>query len=360
MGELVNEQYKDLIVYVPGKPVSETERELGISGCIKLASNENPLGPSPKALAAVADYMRQGHEYPDGGAFYLKQKIAAFHDISPENLITTNGTNELIEMLIRTTMLADENMIYGGYSFIIYKLCAMAANRQVRTVPFKDMRIDLEAMAAAVDEKTKLIFLDNPNNPCGTYFTKDEFDRFLAAIPDDVVVVYDEAYCHYADAEDYPQGFDYLNKRERFIVMRTFSKAYGLAGFRIGYGVGNKELIGYVNKGRQPFNCNSMGQVAALAALDDQEHVDNSVRMNKSEMLRLMSAYDSLGLGYQPSQTNFLLVDFKKDIMEVYDKLLRQGVIVRPMAGYGLKTSARVSIGTPEENDKLLKAIPNI
>ncbi len=360
MGELVNEQYKDLIVYVPGKPVSETERELGISGCIKLASNENPLGPSPKALAAVQDYMRQGHEYPDGGAFYLKQKIAAFHDISPENLITTNGTNELIEMLIRTTMLPDENMIYGGYSFIIYKLCAMAANRQVRTVPFKDMRIDLEAMAAAVDEKTKLIFLDNPNNPCGTYFTKDEFDRFLAAIPDHVVVVYDEAYCHYADAEDYPQGFDYLNKRERLIVMRTFSKAYGLAGFRIGYGVGNKELIGYVNKGRQPFNCNSMGQVAALAALDDQEHVDNSVRMNKSEMLRLMSAYDSLGLGYQPSQTNFLLVDFKKDIMEVYDKLLRQGVIVRPMAGYGLKTSARVSIGTPEENDKLLKAIPNI
>ena len=360
MGALVNEQYKDLIVYVPGKPVSETERELGLSGCIKLASNENPLGPSPKAVAAVQDYLRHGHEYPDGGAFYLKQKLANFHDIAPENLITTNGTNELIEMLIRTTMLPDENMVFGGYSFIIYKLCAMAANREVRTVPFKDMRFDLEALAAAVDDKTKLVFLDNPNNPCGTSFSKDEFDTFLAAIPEDVLVVYDEAYWHYVDAADYPQGFDYLQKRERFMVMRTFSKAYGLAGLRVGYGVGNKELVGYLNKGRQPFNCNSLGQVAALAALDDQEHVENSVRTNKGEMKRLMGAYDALGLDYQPSQTNFLLVDFKQDIMKVFDKLLRQGVIVRPMVGYGLNTSARVSIGTPEENDKLLAAIPNI
>ncbi|MEO0814379.1 MAG: histidinol-phosphate transaminase, partial [Myxococcota bacterium] len=310
---LVNDAFETLKPYEPGKPVSETERELGLSGVVKLASNENPLGPSPKALEAVRAHIETLHDYPDAGAFHLKRKLAEFHDVSPEHIVVGNGTNEILEMLIRTVLRDGENVVYADPSFVVYKLCTLSAGRDLRSVPLKDMRYDLPAMADAVDAKTKLVFLANPNNPTGTYVTQDEFNGFLAAIPDDVLVVMDEAYTEYVDAPDYPDAFATLGKRERYMISRTFSKCYGLAGLRIGYGIANPELVNYLNRGRQPFNTNSLAQVAAIAALDDQEHVKNTVDLNRREMTRVVPELERRGLRVTPSQANFVLADAGRD-----------------------------------------------
>ena len=227
---LVNDAFLTLKPYPPGKPISETERELGITGCIKLASNENPLGPSPKAVAAVSDILKSLHDYPDGGGYYLKDRLAEFVGYGTDHIILGNGTNELIEMLIRTCIRPGENMVYAEQSFIAYKLCGLAANAEIIEVPLKDMRYDLEAMAAAMNDKTKLVFIANPNNPTGTYVSKAEMDAFMKAVPEQVIVVLDEAYLEYVDAPDYPSALDYLEMRDRVMVTRTFSKCYGLAG----------------------------------------------------------------------------------------------------------------------------------
>lgn len=360
MSKLVNDAYLTLKPYVPGKPVSETERELGITGCVKLASNENPLGPSPKAVAAIQASLATLHDYPDGGAFYLKQKLASFLKVAENQILFGNGTNELLEMIIRTCMRPEDNIIYAQSSFIVYKLSSMAIGAEIREVPMQAMRYDLPAIAAAMDENTKLVFIANPNNPTGTYITRDELDVFLEAIPKEVLVVLDEAYFEYVDAPDYPDGLTYLDKRERLLVTRTFSKCYGLAGLRIGYAVGQPELIDFLNRGRQPFNVNSLAQVGAMAALDDTEHLENARTLNRSEMARITPRIEALGCVVTPSQANFLLVDFKRDIGEMYQSLLQLGVIVRPMAGYGLPTHARVTLGTLEQNDKLLGAMETV
>ena len=357
MSKLVNDAYLTLKPYVPGKPVSETERELGISGCVKLASNENPLGPSPKAVAAIQEALTTLHDYPDGGAFYLKQKLAGFLNVEQEQLLFGNGTNELLEMIIRTCMRPEDNIVYAQSSFIVYKLVSMAIGAEIREVPLKEMRYDLPAIAAAMDEKTKLIFIANPNNPTGSYITKDELDAFLEAIPETTLVVMDEAYFEYVDAEDYPNGLDYLPKRKNLLVTRTFSKCYGLAGLRIGYAVGHPEIIDFLNRGRQPFNVNSLAQIGAMAALDDTEHLEKARTLNRTEMDRLVPEIEKMGCKVTPSQANFVLVDFGRDVGPVFDAMLRLGVIVRPMAGYGLGTSARVTIGTEEQNDKLLRVM---
>ncbi len=355
---LVNPEYETLMPYVPGKPVSETERELGISGVVKLASNENPLGASPKAIAAIQGALHQIHDYPDGGAFYLKAALAEFHNVRPEQLVMGNGTNEVIELIARTCLRPDENIIYAQASFIVYKLVSLALGREIREVPLKQMRFDLDAIVAAMDEKTKLVFIANPNNPTGTYISKTELDRFLEAIPRDVLVVLDEAYLEYVTASDYPNGLDYLSKRERILVTRTFSKCYGLAGLRIGYGIGDPKLIDYINRGREPFNTNSLAQIGALAALEDSDHLERSRQLNSAEMRRLIPRLEAMGLGVTPSQANFLLVDFHRDAQGMFERLLQLGVIVRPMAGYGLPTSARITIGREEQNEKLLSILP--
>ena len=304
---LVNDAFLTLKPYPPGKPISETERELGITGCIKLASNENPLGPSPKAVAAVSDILKSLHDYPDGGGYYLKDRLAEFVGYGTDHIILGNGTNELIEMLIRTCIRPGENMVYAEQSFIAYKLCGLAANAEIIEVPLKDMRYDLEAMAAAMNDKTKLVFIANPNNPTGTYVSKAEMDAFMKAVPEQVIVVLDEAYLEYVDAPDYPSALDYLEVRDRVMVTRTFSKCYGLAGLRVGYGVAKPELIDFLNRGRQPFNCNSLAQAGALAALDDQAHVDASVELNNSERTRLSAALSERGLGVVPEPSELHL-----------------------------------------------------
>ncbi|MED5463056.1 MAG: histidinol-phosphate transaminase [Myxococcota bacterium] len=355
---LVNGEFETLTPYVPGKPVSETERELGITGVIKLASNENPLGPSPKAMEAVAAAIPSLHDYPDGGAFYLKQALADFHGVQPEQLVIGNGTNEVIEMVIRTCLRPDENLLYVQSSFIVYKLCTLSLGRSIKEVPLTNHRYDLDAVADAIDERTKLVFIANPNNPTGTYVTRDELKTFLKKIPDHVLVVLDEAYFEYVTAEDFPNGLQYLSDRERLMVTRTFSKCYGLAGLRIGYGISHAPLIDYINRGRQPFNCNTLAQVAALAALKDTEHLRRSRELNASEMTRVTPQLEALGLGVTPSQANFLLVDFHRDAGEVFQKLMKLGVIVRPMGGYGLTTCARITLGTESQNDTLLRVLP--
>ncbi|MEM6533876.1 MAG: histidinol-phosphate transaminase [Myxococcota bacterium] len=360
MLKLVNDAYETLTPYVPGKPVSETERELGLTGVVKLASNENPLGPSPKAVQAMADRLKEMHDYPDGGAYHLKAAIARFHDVPPEQIIVGNGTNEVLELLVRTILRPGEKVLFADPSFIVYKLATKACGRELISVPLKDMRFDLPAMAAAVDDATKLVFIANPNNPTGTYVTREEFEAFLEAIPEDVLVVMDEAYAEYVNAEDCPDGFDYLGRRHRYMVTRTFSKCYGLAGLRIGYGIAEPELIDFLNRGRQPFNTNALAQAAAVAALEDQDHVKAAVELNRREMNRLVPLLEDRGLTVVPSQANFLLVDFKRDGAELYERFLRAGVILRPMGGYGLPTHMRVTIGTESMNDAFLNALNKV
>ncbi|MBN1960931.1 MAG: histidinol-phosphate transaminase [Deltaproteobacteria bacterium] len=358
---LVNDAFLTLKPYIPGKPVSETKRELGLTDVIKLASNENPYGPSPKAISAATLALEQVNDYPDGGAFYLRQALAKHWGLDAKNFVVGNGTNEIIEMVVHTFLRHDENLLYTNPSFVIYKLAAQAIGCAVKEVPATaDLRHDLKALARAVEKKTKLVFLDNPNNPTGGYNNRAELEAFFNDIPDDVVVVLDEAYFEYATAKDYPSGFDYLNKRQRLLVMRTFSKCYGLAGMRVGYAVGNFELIEYINRGRQPFNVNSVAQAAAIAAIEDHEHVEKSVQQNHQEMVRMLPLLRSMGLKVYDSQANFLLVDFHRDGEQLFTQMLHEGIIVRPMGPYGLPTSLRITIGTRSQNDRMIAVLTRI
>jgi len=358
---LANDSYLTLTPYVPGKPVAETERELGISGCIKLASNENPLGPSPKALAAVRNALGGLADYPDAGAYYLKQALARRHAVEAHTIIVGNGSNELLELVVRTCVRPRENVLYADPSFVVYRLAPLAAGCEVRRVPLtRDLRYDLPALARAADAHTKLVFLGNPNNPTGTYVTRHELEQFFATLAPDVVVALDEAYFEYASAPDFPNGLDYLRTRKRLLVLRTFSKCYGLAGLRVGYGIGDPELVDLLNRGRQPFNVNVLAQVAATAALDDQEHLERTVRTNREEMARLVPALRARGLAVHDSQANFVLVDCKRDGALVFDALLKKGVIVRPVGNYGLATCIRITVGTAVQNLRLLSALDEV
>ena len=362
---LANDAFTTLAPYVPGKPVSETERELGISGCIKLASNENPLGPSPKAIAAMKRALAGVSDYPDGGAFYLKERLREHlstrsRSLGVDQIIVGNGTNEIIEMIVRTFVRTGENIIYLDPSFIVYKLCAHAAGHAVVDVAMPNFCFDLDAALKAVDAHTKLVFIANPNNPTGTYVSRTDLEGFLARLPQQVLVGLDEAYAEYVTAPDYPNGLDYIDRRERLIVLRTFSKCYGLAGVRVGYAVAQPRLIDCLNRGRQPFNVNSLGQVAALAALDDVDFVAKARATNASERETLTQQFRRRHIGVVESQANFLLVDFQRSAAEVFTALLQRGVIVRPMTGYGLPTSARITVGTPEQNIRLLAEVDHV
>jgi histidinol-phosphate aminotransferase len=356
---LVNDAYRTLQPYVPGKPVSETERELGITGAVKLASNENPLGPSPLAIAAVRDALPCTHDYPDGSCFHLKRDLAAHLRVSATEILVGNGTNEIIEMLVRTCIRPGEHMLYQGGSFVIYKLCALASGSAVVEVPMgEDRTYDLEALGSAATEKTKLVFLANPNNPTGTAFGRAALSRFVARLPEPTLVVLDEAYREYARAPDYPDGMDF--RGPRFLFMRTFSKCYGLAGLRVGYAVGDAELMDYLNRGRQPFNVNTLAQVAARAALADTDHVRRTVALNAQELPRVRLALHGLGVGTTESHANFVFADFATNAADIFARMLREGVIIRPMAGYGFPTCARISVGTVEQNDRMLAALARV
>lgn len=327
---------------------------------VRLASNENPYGASPLAIRAMSDAMQGLHRYPDPGASLLRAKLADHTGFGTDHIIMGNGANELLEMIAHTFLAPGENTVYGSPSFIVYKLAPLAMGAEVREVPFLDDCYDLDAMLAAVDERTKLIFLANPNNPTGTCIRKAELDAFIDRLPAHVVLVLDEAYLEFAVADDIPHGLDYFDRHERLIVIKTFSKAYGLAGLRVGYAVAPPELIELMNRGRQPFNVNSLAQVAACAALDDVFHLAHSCRASRDQLLRMGDELHALGCRVVPSQANFLLVDVGRPVGPVLAELARSGVVVRGMAPYGLGTSFRVSAGTHSETDAFLDAIRHV
>ena len=345
-----------LVPYQPGKPIEEVEREYGLRGSIKLASNENPLGPSPRAVAALRAAIGDVHRYPDGGGFYLKQRLAEKLGVGADQVALGNGSNEILELLARSFLRPGADAVMSEQAFVVYASVVQAAAGIPRAVPLRDFTHDLDAMAAAVGKSTRLVFLGNPNNPTGTIYRRDAFERFLARIPRGVIIVADDAYAEYVEDPEYPRTLECHKPDRQLVTLRTFSKIYGLAGLRIGYGVGPAEVIAALDRIRQPFNVNSLAQTAALAALDDEEHVERSRRTNREGMRYLEHEFERLGLAYVPSQANFILVRVG-DGAAVYEKLLRQGVIVRPMAGYAFPEHVRVTVGTAEENERFVAAL---
>jgi histidinol-phosphate aminotransferase len=357
MLKYVPEWVLKLTPYQPGKPIEELEREYGVHDSIKIASNENPLGPSPKAVAAITAALPDLHRYPDGDAFYLKQRLSEKLRIDRSRLIIGNGSNELIEMIVRTFMRVGESIVAGKHAFAIYHLCVQAAGGRTIAVPHKGFAFDLEAMARAIQPDTRIIFLDNPNNPTGTIYTRGEWEAFLRNVSPEVVIVVDEAYFEFVDDPEYPNSLEYQRGERLLITLRTFSKICGLAGVRCGYGISSPEVIDALNRVRQPFNVNSLAQIATLAALDDDDHIRRTKENNREGLAYLRRELDRLKLEYAPSWGNFLLV---KVGVGTYQKLLPEGVIIRPMEGYGFPGYARVSVGTPEENKRFIAAMEKL
>ncbi len=358
---LVPPNVEKMVPYKPGKPVEELERELGIKNALKLASNENPIGPSPKVVAAVQEAASGMHFYPDGAAFALRSAIAEYHGVGLDEVCTGNGSNELIDLICRTYPdPANDHVVFGKPSFVCYWLGCVSVGVDFTEVPLKDnVSWDVDAMIAAVQPNTKLLFLPNPNNPTGAYVGRADLERLLREVPERVLIVLDEAYVEFPDADDYVSALELRSLRKRLLVLRTFSKAYGLAAARVGYAIGDPELVGYLHRMRAPFNVNSLGQLAAQVALKDQEHVQKYVKLNTVERRRVTEALAAQGLEVAPSQANFVLVNVKKSGAEVYDALLQEAVIVRPMPA-PIETWLRITIGTAEMNDKLIAAMAKV
>jgi histidinol-phosphate aminotransferase len=354
---LANEHILGIAPYEPGKPVEELERELGITDAIKLASNENPLGPSDRVQKAIAAALGNLNRYPDGSGYYLRQALAARHGVTAEQIVLGNGSNELIELLVRTFLRPGDEAVVPHPSFVVYPMIVQAAGGIRVMVMLRDHRLDLEAMARAITPLTKLVFIANPNNPTATIVTADEVEHFMARVPERTIVVFDEAYIEFAMGPDFPDTLRYVKEGRRVIVLRTFSKAASLAGLRVGYAVADADAIALMNRIRQPFNVNSLAQVAALAALDDEAHVLECVRMIEAGRHFLYDEFKSLGLKYVPSRANFILVDVGRNAADIYQRLLKEGVIVRPMTAFGMETTLRITVGTPEENRRLVKGL---
>ncbi len=340
----------ELSPYQPGKPIEELEREIGISGAIKLASNENPLGASPLVMAELQTRLKDIARYPDGSGFLLKNKLQQKFGLDPARVTLGNGSNDVLELLARVFLAPGLEAIVSAHAFVVYTLVTKALGASLRVIPAKDYRQDLGATLDAVSDRTRIVFVANPNNPTGAWVSSSELLAFLSAVPSDVIVVLDEAYFEYVAAADYPNGLDIIDRYENLVVTRTFSKAYGLAGLRLGYAVSNPEIADMMNRVRQPFNVNSISMTAAMVALDDEEHVRESVALNTEGMNSLIAACEEMGLGYIPSVANFLTIDFGRPAMSVYEALLKRGIIVRPIGIYGLPNHLRVTIGLPEEN----------
>ena len=343
--------------YQGGKPIEEVQRELGITNIIKLASNENPLGPSSLAVQAIAESASQVHLYPDGNAYYLKRDLAQHLSVSPESLILGNGSNDVLQLVAEAYLAPDDEVIYAAGAFVVYSLVTKLCSATAVVVPMVNDTHDLSAMAAAITDKTKIIFIANPNNPTGTMVTTDETAAFMEQVPEDVLVVFDEAYYEYVARSDYPQTLPYILDGRNFIITRTFSKIYGLAGLRIGYGIAPPALVETLNRVRQPFNCSLVGQAAARAALKDTDHVKKSQKSNTIGKAFLYKTFDDMGFRYIETEGNFIMLHVPQSGADITDALLRQGVIVRPMAGYGYPDAVRVTIGTQQENERLITAL---
>ncbi|MFQ3573116.1 MAG: histidinol-phosphate transaminase [Thermodesulfovibrionales bacterium] len=351
--------------YVPGKPISELERELGVKNSVKLASNENPLGPSKKVLKTLKDFLKNPEEigrYPDGGGYYLRSSLAENLSrknipLTIDNIILGNGSNELIDIVVRTYMTHGDEAIMANISFVVYSMAVRSVGAKAIEVPVKDdLSHDLMKMAEAITKNTKIIFIANPNNPTGTMNKKDEFGAFMKKVPDDLLVVVDEAYYEYVLDKNYPDTLKYLAKGKNLLILRTFSKAYGLAGLRIGYGISKPEIIAEMNKIREPFNTNTLSQICALTALRDKRHLKKTVSIVEDGKRFLYSELDKMGIRYVPSQTNFIYIFLESSSSELYDALLREAVIIRPVG----PKAVRVTVGLKEENEKFIEAFKKV
>ena len=357
---LVTPEIASIRPYIPGKPIEELERELGIVDAVKLASNENPLGPSPKAVEAIKRELSQLSYYPEGDAPNLKKALSAQLGVDRSELVVGNGSNEVLELIVRTFATTAHHAVYSVHAFLVYPLVLTAAGVPFTTVPMKDMTHDLVAMKAAINDKTRIVFIANPNNPTGTYNTIEELERFLTGLPEDLIVALDEAYFEYADAPDYPDGLKYRSLHKNLVVLRTFSKCHGLAGLRVGYGVARPEVVNFLNRVRQPFNSNRVAQVGAEAALGDTEYIAYSVSENRRERAWLSAQIAERGLEYLPSQTNFILIKLPHPGQKVTQAMLHEGVIIRAMDGYGLPDHVRVTVGTSKDNHRFLAALDKV
>ncbi|MCC5874451.1 MAG: histidinol-phosphate transaminase [Gammaproteobacteria bacterium] len=345
--------------YQPGKPVEELERELGISDAVKLASNENPRGPGPAVHEALARAGRALNRYPDGNGFELKRALAERLSVDPAMITLGNGSNDVLELLGRVFVGPGDRGVVDAHSFVVYPLAITSSGGEIVRVPSKDYGHDLEAMAAAVDERTQIMFVANPNNPTGTRVTDGEVKKLLASVPDDVVVVLDEAYFEYVDAPEHPDGIRLLAEHPNLVVTRTFSKIHGLAALRMGYAVSSTAIADLLNRLRQPFNANALAQAAAVAALGDEGYMRESRRLNDAGLAELTAAFHARQLPWIPSAGNFVTVRVG-DGNRVYEALLREGVIVRPIGGYGLPEHLRVTVGLPAENARFVAALDRV
>lgn len=343
-----------LVPYKPGKPIEELERELGITGAIKLASNENPLGPSPKAVEAIRATAAGVHRYPDGAGFALRSALAARYGVALEQVALANGSNELIEFLCRAFVRPGDEALAFAPSFLMYVKLVTVAGGVLREAPLTDYSPRLETLLAAIGPRTRLVFVNNPNNPAGTAVSATEMCAFLDRVPPGVVVVLDEAYIDFASDPNIARGTDFLDHPTPVLVMRTFSKSYGLAGLRIGFGLGPVEVMDVLNRVRQPFNTSLTAQAAALAALGDDEFLARTLEVTRRGLEDYYRCFQELGLFFLPSQANFVLVRIGEAAGEVADELLRRGVIVRKMASYGLPEFLRISVGLAEENARCI------
>ncbi|WP_019591410.1 histidinol-phosphate transaminase [Thioalkalivibrio sp. ALE20] len=350
--------------YQPGKPVSELERELGISEAVKLASNENPLGPSPRAVEAARGVLGEAHVYPDGNAFELKAALAARHGVAPAQITLGNGSNEVLELIARTWLAPGRASVFSAHAFAVYPLVTQATGAEARVVPgvsADDARQpfghDLDAMRARVDDDAAVVFVANPNNPTGTWVDAQALEAFVAAMPPQTVVVIDEAYAEYVEEDGYPDATRWLDRYPNVVVTRTFSKIQGLAGLRLGYAVSSAPVADMLNRVRQPFNVNAVAQAAGLAALEDSDHIRHSVAVNREGLVQLDRELRAMGLRVIPSVGNFITFDTGTDVNAVHDRLQRRGVIARPVENYGLPGHLRVTVSTAEDNERFLAAL---
>lgn len=348
----------EISAYIAGKPIEETKRELGLKEVVKLASNENPLGPCPKAVAAIKKNLSGINRYPDSNGFALKKGLADHLKVTPANIILGNGSDELIDIIIKTFVEEDESVVTGDTTFLEYGIICKVNNRKVIKTKLESFKFDLGAIRRAINKKTKLVFIANPNNPTGTYVGRDELGAFIKGLPGHVILVLDEAYDMFIDVDDFPRSLEYIKKN--VIVLKTFSKAYGLAGLRMGYAIARPELIFPMEKVRQPFNVNILAQAGALAALADKKFLRLTREVTLEGKYYLYKECRKLGLSYVPSVANFVLIDVGGDGVEIYKKMLKLGVIVRDMKQYGLNNFVRVSIGTRQENQKCVKALKQV
>jgi histidinol-phosphate aminotransferase len=346
--------------YIPGKPISELERELGISNTVKLASNENPLGPPKAAKAVIHGGLDDLAIYPDGGGFDLTNALAERHNVEPTCITLGNGSNDVLDMIARTFLDAGKEAVFSEYAFAVYPIVTQAVGATAKIARAKDYGHDLKAMSELVNDNTRVVFIANPNNPTGTWLSIIELETFLSAIPSHVIVVIDEAYFEYVQKDAYPDATQWLSTYDNLIVTRTFSKAYGLASLRIGYCISHPDVANLLNRVRQPFNVNSLAQAAALAALGDQEHIRLSIENNNKGLLQYEAAFSDMALEWIPSVGNFITVNLGRSAAEIDKALLLKGVITRPVGNYALPSHLRITVGLPEENARCIQALKEV